>query len=222
MKKFLSAIFILCLISTFSACTNEVQTEIPENPDTEFIENVPETSEPEVFENPDTSVMYPYDENIETSDEPSSEKYNYLAEAEKAEALEKYLRENLSEEDHGGIFLQKLDVVTLSIWYVNEENIKEIISEYPGEPFEVIFLEANCSYKKLHNFAEELLTLNVPENEIFLPYISEEDNWIAVNISENAYEILKDDIFSLAEKHSMERNDWKLVILDPAGDGINT
>ncbi len=168
---------------------------LPEQ-DAEKAEKEEETTQP----NPDTSK----DTSSVIQDSPSGssvleqETYNYLAEAQKAEKLEAYLRSALSPQNHGGIYLEKKDTVKLYVWVFLPEKLDAALSAYQGEPFCVERLQARCSLAQLQNFAEQIDKIDRTETQRLIPVVSEEYNMLTANLSEQGSDKFKKEIKQIA------------------------
>ena len=148
---------------------------------------------------------------------------NYMDDCERATALEAYLRANLSGDDYGGLYLFKGDKVELTVLAINRGNIDKVIGEYSGKPYKVNILEGDyCPHSKLEAFAEKVEALNSPSERKIIAILSEENNWVAVNVHKEALPEVEDSINKLAAELSMPEGSWKLVTLDPNGENPNT
>lgn len=138
--------------------------------------------------------------------------YDYPKELQKAENLEKYLREMLSSEDHGGILLQKLDRVILNVWVLNDEKLNSVLANYSGEYSPITKLEAKCSWSLLKKFVDELKNISLNEGERLVPIASEYFNMVTVNISKNGEERLKKEVNLIADKLQMPIDSFNFYI----------
>ena len=149
---------------------------------------------------------------------------NYMDDCERATALEAYLRANLSGDDYGGLYVSKLNntaVITLLV--ISQRNVDKVIDEYSGKPYKVNILEGDyCPHSKLEAFAEKVEALNSPSERKIIAILSEENNWVAVNVYKEALPEFENSINKLAAELSMPEGSWKLVILDPNGENPNT
>lgn len=227
MKKIcLFLAFLIFLCSCQKIDTNSNLNKTNDNSDITINEEILDEDK-EVFEsenhnvNPDTNIVIPEFSN-EVSSFSEENEYNYIKQVELAEKLEKYLRKNLSDEDYGGMYILKLDTVSLNIWVVNKEKVESVIGRYSEKPLEINCFETNCSYKKLTEFAKEIEQLSAHMGKDVLTIISEEDNWVAINLSQNTYSELANNIYEIIQNHSMPENSWKIVVLNSGDENPNT
>ena len=158
-------------------------------------------------------------DSVEATDEDKI----YQDACERAAALEEYLRANLSGDDYGGLYLFKGDKVELTVLAINRGNVDKIIDKYTGKPYKVNILEGDyCPHSKLEAFAEKVEALNSPSERKVIAILSEENNWVAVNVHKNALSELENSINEIAAELSMPEGSWALVILDPNGENPNT
>ncbi len=234
MKK----IFLLLLIFIFlSSCQNSNVGSNLSEPDNNSDITIKEETRSESSQfvgneddatDPDINISTPWlSDNEDGSSEETSEGngYNYNEQEERAESLEIYLRENLSEDDYGGIYVSRgreSAVVSLIIWTVDREKVENIVEGYTEKPFEINYFEANCSYRKLKEFAEEIEKLNGSSDRKVIAILSEEGNYVAINLFQDTYDELSDDISEIIQKHSMPDSSWKIVILSSEGENPNT
>lgn len=148
---------------------------------------------------------------------------NYQDACERATALEEYLRANLFGDDYGGLYLFKGDKVELTVLAINRGNIDKVIGEYSGKPYKVNILDGDyCPHSKLEAFAGKVEALNSPSERKIIAILSEENNWVAVNVYKEALPEVEDSINKIAAELSMPEGSWKLVMLDPNGENPNT
>ena len=148
---------------------------------------------------------------------------NYQDACERATALEAYLRDNLSGDDYGGMYLFIGDTVELTVLAINRGNIEKVIGEYAGKPYKVNILDGDyCPHSKLEAFAEKVEALNSPSERKIIAILSEEYSFVAVNVHKEALPEVEDSINKLAAELSMPEGSWKLVMLDPNGENPNT
>lgn len=148
---------------------------------------------------------------------------NYMDDFERATALEAYLRDNLSGDDYGGMYLFIGDTVELTVLAINRGNIEKVIGEYAGKPYKVNILDGDyCPHSKLEAFAEKVEALNSPSERKIIAILSEEYSFVAVNVHKEALPEVEDSINKLAAELSMPEGSWKLVTLDPNGENPNT
>ncbi len=148
---------------------------------------------------------------------------NYQDACERANALEEYLRANLSGDDYGGLYLFKGDKVELTVLAINRGNIDKVIGEYSGKPYKVNILDGDyCPHSKLEAFAGKVEALDSSSERKIIAILSEENNWVAVNVHKEALPEFENSINKLAAELSMPEGSWKLVTLDPNGENPNT
>lgn len=165
------------------------------------------------------NVQTPGGESLEMTDEDKK----YQDDCERATALEAYLRDNLSGDDYGGLYLFKGDKVELTVLAINRDNIDKVIGEYSGKPYKVNILDGDyCPHSKLEAFAEKVEALNSPSERKIIAILSEEYNFVAVNVHKEALPEFEDSINKIAAELSMPEGSWKLVILDSKGENPNT
>lgn len=165
------------------------------------------------------NVQTPGGESLEMTDEDKI----YQDNRKRAIALEAYLRDNLSGDDYGGLYLFKGDKVELTVLAINRGNIDKVIGEYSGKPYKVNILEGDyCPHSKLEAFAGKVEALNSPSERKIIAILSEENNWVAVNVYKEALPEVEDSINKIAAELSMPEGSWKLVMLDPNGENPNT
>lgn len=149
---------------------------------------------------------------------------NYIDACERAAALEEYLRANLSGDDYGGLYVSKLNntaVITLLV--INQRNVDKVIDAYTGKTYKVNTVEGDyCPHSKLEAFAEKVEALNSSSERKVIAILSEENNWVAVNVHKDALSEFENAINEIAAELSMPEGSWKLVILDPNGENPNT
>lgn len=149
---------------------------------------------------------------------------NYMDDCERATALEAYLRGNLSGDDYGGLYVSKLNntaVITLLV--INQRNVDKVIDAYTGKTYKVNTVEGDyCPHSKLEAFAEKVEALDSSSERKIIAILSEENNWVAVNVHKEALPEVEDSINKLAAELSMPEGSWKLVTLDPNGENPNT
>lgn len=161
----------------------------------------------------------PDGESLEMTDEDKK----YQDDCERATALEAYLRDNLSGDDYGGMYLFIGDTVELTVLAINRGNIEKVIGEYAGKPYKVNILDGDyCPHSKLEAFAEKVEALNSPSERKIIAILSEEYSLVAVNVYKEALPEVEDSINKIAAELSMPEGSWKLVILDPNGENPNT
>lgn len=161
----------------------------------------------------------PDGESLEMTDEDKK----YQDDCERATALEAYLRDNLSGDDYGGMYLFIGDTVELTVLAINRGNIEKVIGEYAGKPYKVNILDGDyCPHSKLEAFAEKVEALNSPSERKIIAILSEEYSFVAVNVHKEALPEVEDSINKLAAELSMPEGSWKLVMLDPNGENPNT
>lgn len=165
------------------------------------------------------NVQTPGGESLEMTDEDKK----YQDDCERATALEAYLRDNLSGDDYGGMYLFIGDTVELTVLAINRGNIEKVIGEYAGKPYKVNILDGDyCPHSKLEAFAEKVEALNSPSERKIIAILSEEYSLVAVNVYKEALPEVEDSINKIAAELSMPEGSWKLVILDPNGENPNT
>ena len=165
------------------------------------------------------NVQTPGGESLEMTDEDKK----YQDDCERATALEEYLRANLSGDDYGGLYLFKGDKVELTVLAINRGNIDKVIGEYSGKPYKVNILEGDyCPHSKLEAFAGKVEALDSSSERKIIAILSEENNWVAVNVYKEALPEFENSINKLAAELSMPEGSWKLVTLDPNGENPNT
>ena len=165
------------------------------------------------------NVQTPGGESLEMTDEDKK----YQDDCERATALEAYLRDNLSGDDYGGMYLFIGDTVELTVLAINRGNIEKVIGEYAGKPYKVNILDGDyCPHSKLEAFAEKVEALNSPSERKIIAILSEEYSLVAVNVYKEALPEVEDSINKIAAELSMPEGSWKLVILDPKGENPNT
>ena len=153
----------------------------------------------------------------------TDEDKKYQDDCERATALEAYLRDNLSGDDYGGMYLFIGDTVELTVLAINRSNIEKVIGEYAGKPYKVNILDGDyCPHSKLEAFAEKVEALNSPSERKIIAILSEEYSFVAVNVHKEALPEVEDSINKLAAELSMPEGSWKLVTLDPNGENPNT
>ena len=149
---------------------------------------------------------------------------NYMDDCERANALEEYLRANLSGDDYGGLYVSKLNntaVITLLV--INQRNVDKVIDAYTGKTYKVNTVEGDyCPHSKLEAFAGKVEALDSSSERKIIAILSEENNWVAVNVYKKALPEVEDSINKLAAELSMPEGSWKLVTLDPNGENPNT
>lgn len=161
----------------------------------------------------------PDGESLEMTDEDKK----YQDDCERATALEAYLMDNLSGDDYGGLYLFKGDKVELTVLAINRGNIDKVIGEYSGKPYKVNILEGDyCPHSKLEAFAGKVEALDSSSERKIIAILSEENNWVAVNVHKEALPEFENSINKLAAELSMPEGSWKLVMLDPNGENPNT
>ena len=149
---------------------------------------------------------------------------NYMDDCERATALEAYLRANLSGDDYGGLYVSKLNnTAVITLLAINQRNVDKVIDAYTGKTYKVNTVEGDyCPHSKLEAFAEKVEALNSPSERKIIAILSEENNWVAVNVHKEALPEVEDSINKLAAELSMPEGSWKLVMLDPNGENPNT
>ena len=147
----------------------------------------------------------------------------YQDNRKRAIALEAYLRDNLSGDDYGGMYLSMGDEVVLTVLAINRSNIEKVIDAYTGKPYKVNILEGDyCPHSKLEAFTEKVEALNSPSERKIIAILVEEYSFVAVNMHKEALPEVEDSINKLAAELSMPEGSWKLVMLDPNGENPNT
>ena len=149
---------------------------------------------------------------------------NYMDDCERATALEAYLRANLSSDDYGGLYVSKLNntaVITLLV--INQRNVDKVIDAYTGKTYKVNTVEGDyCPHSKLEAFAGKVEALDSSSERKIIAILSEENNWVAVNVHKEALPEFENSINTIAAELSMPEGSWKLVTLDPNGENPNT
>ena len=165
------------------------------------------------------NVQTPGGESLEMTDEGKK----YQDDCERATALEAYLRDNLSGDDYGGLYLFIGDTIELTVLAINRGNIEKVIGEYTGKSYKVNILDGDyCPHSKLEAFAGKVEALDSSSERKIIAILSEENNWVAVNVYKEALPEFENSINKLAAELSMPEGSWKLVTLDPNGENPNT
>lgn len=141
----------------------------------------------------------PFTPNKNTTE--NSQEYQVME--RNAEALEKYLRDNLSPNDHGGIYLEKWGLgndggIFLYVWTMDASALNSILAAYTGEPFPVERLNARCSLAQLLQFSAALNDMKVSEGAYIVHTLSETSNLVTITVSENDFECICSEIEQIA------------------------
>lgn len=120
-----------------------------------------------------------------------------------AEALEKYLRDNLSPNDYGGIYLEKWGLgndegIFLYVWTMDASALDSIIAAYTGNPFPVERLNARCSLTQLQQFSVALNGIKVGEGAYILHTLSETGNLVTITVSDIDFKSINNEIEQIA------------------------
>ena len=217
---------LLCLVTILLLCS--CQADIPDSNNSSSLSETASISddsgglsESKSFGETDKqpNIQTPGGESLEMTDEDK----RYQDNCERATALEAYLRDNLSGDDYGGMYLFIGDTVELTVLAINRGNIEKVIGEYSGKPYKVNILDGDyCPHSKLEAFAEKVEALNSPSERKIIAILSEEYSFVAVNVHKEALPEVEDSINKLAAELSMPEGSWKLVTLDPNGENPNT
>lgn len=216
----------LCLVTILLLCS--CQADIPDSNNSSSLSETASISddsgglsESKSFGETDKqpNIQTPGGESLEMTDEDK----RYQDNCERATALEAYLRDNLSGDDYGGLYLFKGDKVELTVLVINQRNVDKVIDAYTGKTYKVNTVEGDyCPHSKLEAFAGKVEALDSSSERKIIAILSEENNWVAVNVHKEALPEVEDSINKLAAELSMPEGSWKLVTLDPNGENPNT
>ncbi len=223
---------VLCLIVVLFLCSCQAGIHNSSNSNNSS-ESVSISGEAEKGSNPQVSRETSSNNSQESKTSPSDtsvpepvsadDPENYQDACERATALEEYLRANLSGDDYGGMYLVMGDKVELTVLAINRGNVDKVIDAYTGKTYKVNTVEGDyCPHSKLEAFAEKVEALNSPSERKIIAILSEENNWVAVNVYKDALPEFENSINEIAAELSMPEGSWKLVILDPNGENPNT
>lgn len=123
---------------------------------------------------------------------------------ERAEALEIYLRDKLSSEDHGGIYLERNSWedggVYLYVWVVKESALNAALAAYPGDSFPIERLKARCSMAQLLKFDAALDDLKLGKGASIRHAFNEADNAVVCTASGTDFKGISSKIEQLAQE----------------------
>lgn len=137
---------------------------------------------------------------------------------DRATATESYLRSVLSDSDHGGISVftgtwgDTLDnavndtdagMPRLIIHVINKDAFNKAIQLYTGKQCKFIIEDGKWSLEDMNNFAQVLKSIKLEPKETVLVYTSEESNCIAVNISKDGEDRLKNEVNTLLQDYNI-------------------
>lgn len=139
----------------------------------------------------------------------------YRAMEKNANALEQYLRDNLSPNDYGGMYLSMRGLgddggIFLYVWTMDSSALDSVLAAYTGEPFPVERLEAGCSLAQLRQFNAALDDIEVGEDAYMGHVISEPGNLVSVTISVDDFERISHEIEQIA--HNLQIPDECVLI----------
>lgn len=145
-----------------------------------------------------SSQVVPY-EPLSPNKNRTENAQEYQTMERNAEALEKYLRDNLSPDDYGGIYLEKWGLgndggIFLYVWTMDESALDSIIAAYTGDPFPVERLNARCSLTQLQQLNAALNDIKVGEDAYISHALSETGNLVTITISDSDFESISNEI----------------------------
>lgn len=164
----------------------------------------------------EANSLAPSNENPNTEKAPTFKSYQEMLSA--AESLEAYLRLKLSTEDYGGMYIWQQETVTIDLWVVNRDTIDSVLQSYSDKKVDINFKKARCSLGALTKLSDQMKAIRVHADESLNIYISESDNSIAVNISKNGADRLKDEISTLVKSSGLPSECVVVFVIDPNGE----
>lgn len=176
------------------------QEEVPV--ETEPLDRPNVVSDPEWEEKQQDELFQPA---LPQASEPISPEEAALRE-EKARALEQYLRDTLSPEDYGGIYLRIWGLddgsggVFLDVWTVNDAALDAALAAYPGEPYPINRRDAACSLAQMQQLITAMEKIELREGAFIESRIDEAYNYVGITVSEKDYDAISSEIMQLAEE----------------------
>ena len=158
----------------------EPEPELPEEPDHD-----PEpASEPEPPPQQPQAAPQPPPEPPPFTIAPPAEEGTAL------EAAERWLRQNLDPQAHGGIYIRAhpqpsyITIFKMNVWVVDQGHVSSVTANFPYE-FEIVFMPASFSFASGMQLQQQIESLDGAQQNIMWAQLDEYENNLRVTLRDN-------------------------------------